>query len=111
MTSSFHRFRDCAWLAWVLALALGCTGKISPDGQAASDHPSSARPGSGGFLPTAAEQPDDERPGASNPSKPSQVDPETADVNRVGIHRLNNTEYDNTVRDLLGVGETPAATF
>src|SRR5262249_9173504 len=29
----------------------------------------------------------------------------------VPIHRLNNTEYDNTVRDLLGVGSTPAKAF
>jgi hypothetical protein len=33
------------------------------------------------------------------------------DVNRVPIHRLNNTEYDNTVRDLLGVTSTPAKAF
>ena len=33
------------------------------------------------------------------------------DVNRVGIHRLNNVEYDNTVRDLLGVSSTPVASF
>jgi hypothetical protein len=29
----------------------------------------------------------------------------------LGIRRLNNAEYDNTVRDLLGVKSTPAATF
>ena len=33
------------------------------------------------------------------------------DVTRVGIHRLNNPEYDNTVRDLLGVSRTPRASF
>jgi Protein of unknown function (DUF1592)/Protein of unknown function (DUF1588)/Protein of unknown function (DUF1587)/Protein of unknown function (DUF1595)/Protein of unknown function (DUF1585) len=33
------------------------------------------------------------------------------DVNRVSIHRLNNSEYDNTMRDLLGVASTSAKTF
>jgi hypothetical protein len=33
------------------------------------------------------------------------------DVNRVAIHRLNNTEYDNTVHDLLGVKSSPGAAF
>jgi hypothetical protein len=38
--------------------------------------------------------------------------PSTApDVNRVAIHRLNNTEYDNTMHDLLGVTSTPAKSF
>ena len=30
---------------------------------------------------------------------------------RVTIHRLNRTEYDNTVRDLVGVDFQPAADF
>src|SRR5690606_34853860 len=30
---------------------------------------------------------------------------------RTGLRRLNNTEYDNTVRDLLGTKLTPARTF
>lgn len=33
------------------------------------------------------------------------------DVNRVNIHRLNAAEYDNTVKDLLGVATTPAGAF
>lgn len=33
------------------------------------------------------------------------------DVNRVDLHRLNNNEYDNTMRDLLGVTSTTAPTF
>lgn len=35
----------------------------------------------------------------------------TVDPGFVGIHRLNNTEYDNTVKDLLGLSNTPATTF
>src|SRR5688572_13887937 len=33
------------------------------------------------------------------------------DPGRVGIHRLNNTEYNNTVRDLLQVTARPATNF
>jgi len=33
------------------------------------------------------------------------------DVNRVSIHRLNNLEYDNTVRDLVGVPGTAQTSF
>src|SRR5262245_60985564 len=33
------------------------------------------------------------------------------DPGRVGIHRLNNTEYNNTVRDLLGTALQPATAF
>jgi hypothetical protein len=33
------------------------------------------------------------------------------DVGRVNVHRLNAVEYDNTVRDLLGVATTPASAF
>lgn len=35
----------------------------------------------------------------------------TTDPGRVEIHRLNNTEYNNTVRDLLGTQSKPAAKF
>ncbi len=33
------------------------------------------------------------------------------DPNRVTLHRLNSAEYNNTVRDLLGTGQRPAADF
>src|SRR6187402_997366 len=33
----------------------------------------------------------------------------SVDPGRVGIHRLNNTEYNNTVRDLLGTALAPAS--
>jgi hypothetical protein len=38
-------------------------------------------------------------------------DSEPADPGRVTIHRLNNTEYNNTVRDLLGTSLSPADDF
>jgi hypothetical protein len=64
-----------------------CTGSIgSAAGAGTSDGPRSSGPG--GARPEVG------------------VDP-----GRVGIHRLNNTEYNNTVRDLLGTMSRPAETF
>jgi hypothetical protein len=37
--------------------------------------------------------------------------PQAIDPGRVSLHRLNRTEYDNTVRDLLGTSQTPARDF
>lgn len=77
-----------ATLALCVAGLAGCQGSIqgAPDGEAPPVAPPS---GSG--------------PG---PAPEGNVDP-----GRVGIHRLNNTEYDNTVRDLLGTTSRPAAAF
>ena len=38
-------------------------------------------------------------------------DGDGGDPGRVTLHRLNNVEYDNTVRDLLGTALTPARDF
>ena len=37
--------------------------------------------------------------------------PEGSDPGRVTVHRLNRTEYNNTVRDLLGTKQTPSDAF
>lgn len=39
------------------------------------------------------------------------IDPDNPDPGRVTVRRLNRTEYNNTVRDLLGVEFQPAADF
>ena len=43
--------------------------------------------------------------------KPPIPVPEGADPGRVTVHRLNRTEYNNTVRDLLGTKLKPAVNF
>jgi len=51
---------------------------------------------------------------SGDPSGSATVDPtggEALDPGRVTIHRLNRTEYNNTVRDLLGTSQTPADNF
>jgi len=67
--------------AAIAAALIGCTGKIGDPG------------GGGGstVLP----------PGLAGPINPG----------RVVAHRLNNVEYDNTVRDLIGVDMRPSGTY
>lgn len=96
------RRRSRAWRSFIGAVALGlgaCTGAVGDGG-----------PGGGG--PGGP-------PGGANPPPPpgnttgggGQPPPGGVDVNRVAIHRLNNREYDNTVRDLLGVTATAVKSF
>jgi hypothetical protein len=73
-------------LALCAAILASCTGSIGASGE----------PGTSGSHPGAG-------PGAR---PQAGIDP-----GRVGIHRLNNTEYNNTVRDLLGTKSRPAETF
>jgi len=98
------------YLAALLALA-ACSGTIEEPGASFGTPGSPGRGVPGATAGSGAGQ----LPG--NPGRPPNGgagnipdDPER-DVNRVAIHRLNNTEYDNTVRDLLGVRETPARSF
>ncbi|MDQ2644649.1 MAG: DUF1592 domain-containing protein [Myxococcota bacterium] len=75
--------------------------------------PGVTNPGSAGADPVI---PDPERPGAPGTSAPGSdpappADPGVADVNRVPIHRLNNTEYDHSVHDVLGVSSRPGTAF
>ncbi|MET0387305.1 MAG: DUF1592 domain-containing protein [Polyangiales bacterium] len=99
------------WLLGLMAAA-GCTGQISEelpqafrastDAPPLSAAPFPGRPGNGGSAGTAAQ------PGAAGSSAAA---PSALDVGRVDLHRLNNTEYDNTARALLGVASTPAPSF
>jgi hypothetical protein len=78
-------------LAWIATLAAACQGEIEDPTPLSAARAAGARG----------------EPGATQSAAPSAAQ----DVNRVPIHRLNNTEYDNTVRDLLGVTSTPAKAF
>ena len=50
-------------------------------------------------------------PGGGGGIVPNPPRPGAADVGRVSIHRLNNLEYDNTIRDLVGVDAMAQQTF
>lgn len=96
------------WSLLALSLA-ACSGEIQRNqgpGGSAPFAPDESRDG----VTASGAEPGGSKPGAGN-QVPGSAGAGVRDVNRVGIHRLNNTEYDNTVRDLLGVSETPANTF
>jgi hypothetical protein len=76
-------------IAALIALGLcACRGQIGEDPSVANGAPNGHPPTTKDGAPVAG-----------------------LDVNRVSIHRLNNNEYDNTMRDLLGVASTQAKTF
>jgi hypothetical protein len=99
------------WL--VAALLAACSGQIRSQGEAARGLEAGG-PGSDGSdgsgSPRAASPTDGRSP--NSPGDPGTGQGEDdGRVGRVGIHRLNNLEYDFTVRDLLGVSSTPARGF
>ena len=90
--SSHWNHRARTWCLALLSLTASACGSAEPP---ASQAEGSGGSGSGGTT------------GSGGTPLPTQgIDP-----GRVGIHRLNNTEYNNTVRDLLGVASTPAENF
>jgi hypothetical protein len=70
--------------AAIAVAAFGCTGEIGASRDTSGTAGSTALP-----------------PGATGPINPG----------RVVAHRLNNIEYDNTVRDLVGVDLKPSSTY
>lgn len=94
-----HRGSRSGLLACGLALAFAaaaCNGDIT--GGPGTGGPASGSGGSGPGMPNP-------------PTDPMTGKPVNADVGHKGIHRLNNLEYDNTVRDLLGVTATARTSF
>ena len=94
MSMSAHRNWSASASTGVAVLALAAatsctTGMISDN------------TGSGSSTPAAGSG------GGGAPVLPAGV----VDPGRVAIHRLNSTEYDNTVRDLLGTATQPALAF
>ncbi|HXI58482.1 MAG TPA: DUF1592 domain-containing protein, partial [Polyangia bacterium] len=80
----------------LLIVGLGCTGAID-DGSGPTGAPGSGNPSGGSG-----------NPGGGGVMMPGSV---AREPGRVTLRRLNQTEYDNTVRDLLGTSSHPAATF
>lgn len=94
----------------------GCPG----DGSDGSGEPATttmtAPPGGTEQLPTSGDPSGD--PGGDPTEDPTADPTDTAtggepalDPGRVTIHRLNRSEYNNTVRDLLGTSQRPADNF
>jgi hypothetical protein len=94
------------WCSLLVGLS-ACTAEISssdgggwPTGKDGNSATPDLPGGGGGDLPPV--KPNTERGGTS------VVPTTTLDPGRVVLRRLNRTEYDNTVRDLLGSASTPA---
>jgi hypothetical protein len=101
--------RTGRWLTLLALTCAACSGEIERNTSVSGVTPGvPGAPWAPGAKPSAPGQPG--QPGGQLPQAGGGADA-TRDVNRVGIHRLNNSEYDNTVRDLLGVSTTPAASF
>jgi Protein of unknown function (DUF1592)/Protein of unknown function (DUF1588)/Protein of unknown function (DUF1587)/Protein of unknown function (DUF1595) len=87
-------------LGLLLSLAAGCTADIG-----GSSGPSGTGPGSLGATAGASS-------GSGGSVSAGGGSAQTArDPGRVTMRRLNQTEYDNTVHDLLGTSSQPALTF
>jgi hypothetical protein len=95
------------------ALALGCmasiaacSGQIGPTQGNGADtgtgRPAGTTVGSGGSTGTTTTGPT-----GSGGGPPAQG----TDPGRVTLHRLNQVEYNNTIRDLLGTSQAPASDF
>jgi len=94
-----------SWFAGLAVLFAGCQGTIdAPGGRASGAGSGSSPPGAGG--------------GAGGPTGPLVGDVvdelcaeagSTLQVGRSLLRRMTRVQYDNTVRDLLGVGGDPAS--
>jgi hypothetical protein len=103
-------FRAPLALVLVFQVLVACQGQI---GSLTGPEPDGTNPG-GKNPPSGASDPGGAggQPGSNPPTtNPDGSKPDALDVNRVPIHRLNNDEYDNTMRDLLGTKGTPGRGF
>jgi len=89
----------CNWLLSAALTLAACNGAISPEkgGPGPGAAGATATSGAAGTTGTAG--------GAGG------VPIGTPDVGSVAVHRLNNLEYDNTMRDLVGVDGMAQKTF
>lgn len=84
--------------ALLAALAAACTGELSPGDNAAAGGTN----GVAGNGPTG---------GGAVEMPPVGYDPATLDPGHIPLHRLTNSEYNNSVADLLGTTLRPAEYF
>lgn len=98
------------WLTPLLlaSSALACTGVVSsPQGSDGRTPDNNGGPGSNGPGSTDGSSATAPAPGGLWTAPPTT----NLDAGRVVLARLNNTQYDNTVRDLLGTMTQPSRTY
>lgn len=97
---------------FILALLIGC-GSTPDDGPVSSDTPDASDTGADTVRDAP---PPGDADGVDTPQEPDTAGPDIPlpsddDPGRVTLHRLNRTEYNNTLRDLLGTTQRPADDF
>lgn len=100
MTWHSHRLWFGLALAW--PVGAGCN-----NGGAAGSDTDDATTGS----PTASSTVANTATDTADPTMGDPTEGDALDPGRVTVHRLNRTEYNNTVRDLLGTAQRPADSF
>lgn len=97
--------RAPGWVTLVALAASACSGDPAREVSASATEAATTGPGS-----ATDEPPTTSVTGGSDSGNDSDSEP-GADPGRVTVHRLNRTEYNNTVRDLLGTEQRPADNF
>jgi hypothetical protein len=98
-------------LGCLLGLAAGCTGVIgNPNAGGPQDQPGGSTSTGSGSGSTGGPG-GTTGPGGTGSTTGTLPPGTTAEPGRVTVRRLNQTEYDNTVHDLLGTDTHPARTF
>jgi hypothetical protein len=93
--------RVIAWVwVWIAPVIVGCTGTVD-EPRAPAGSIAGGAGGAGSNLAGAQPAPAGSPQGAAGPINPG----------RVVAHRLNKVEYDNTVRDLIGIDLKPSSQF
>jgi Protein of unknown function (DUF1592)/Protein of unknown function (DUF1588)/Protein of unknown function (DUF1595)/Protein of unknown function (DUF1587)/Protein of unknown function (DUF1585) len=116
LSNHAHLFRVALALGSAAAVAAGCTGRIAPASTSmTTGEPTSGGSGSngssGGSGGSASTGSGSGSGGAQLPDGGTVAACTSVVPGRVTIHRLNDLEYNNTVRDLLGDKTQPASGF
>src|SRR5467141_1927951 len=90
-------------LGCLLGLVAGCTGAIgNPSGDGPQDRPGAGSTSTGSGSGSPGGPGGTSGPGGSGSGTGTLPPGTMAEPGRVTVRRLNQTEYDNTVHDLLG---------
>jgi hypothetical protein len=110
MLQGLHRLYPGAALGLVGLVLTACPSGGGENTDTNATAPTGGTPGTTGMT-----DPTGNPSGDPTDGDPTDGDPTTGgdalDPGRVTVHRLNRTEYNNTVRDLLGTSQTPAINF
>jgi len=108
-TSSLRGLLACGVVAAFGAMA--CNGAISGEGMTPGGGNMTGGGGTTGGNPGAGATTPIPNPPTAGSTGTGGAGSASTDPGRISIHRLNNLEYDNTIRDLVGVDGMAQKTF